>query len=39
MFKKISIAPAEILAKISARQFILKLVCLAGKEHYPSPVK
>jgi len=33
--KKILIAPAGILAKISARQFITKLVRLAGKEYYP----
>jgi hypothetical protein len=35
MFKKISIALVGILAKISASQFIIKLVYLAGKEHYP----
>jgi hypothetical protein len=34
MFKKISIALVGILAKISASQFIIKLVCLVGKEHY-----
>jgi hypothetical protein len=35
MFKKISIALVGIFAKISASQFITKLVCLAGKEHNP----
>lgn len=35
MFKKISIALVGIFAKISASQFIIKLVCLVGKEYYP----
>ena len=35
MFKKISIALVGIFARISASQFITKLVCLAGKEHNP----
>jgi hypothetical protein len=35
MFKKVSIALVRILAKISSSQFIIKLVYLSGKEHYP----